>query len=121
MAAERRESSVEMIRILPRKGEGEEEELFDVEKELGRDVKSVFKILDDGGKEKSTNTKFVTAEELERLRKERGGKEKSTHREKIGALKRFETCKFSTRPKRHASSLQFPTTAAAASRQGVVV
>ena len=52
-----------MIRILPRKGEGEEEELFDVEKELGRDVKSVFKILDDGGKEKSTNT-IVTAEEL---------------------------------------------------------
>ena len=59
MAAERRESSVEMIRILPRKGEGEEEELFDAEKELGRDVKSVFKMLDDdGGKEKSN--KFVT-------------------------------------------------------------
>ena len=55
MAAERRESSVEMIRILPRKGEGEEEGLFDVEKELGRDVKSVFKILDDGGKEKKAN------------------------------------------------------------------
>ena len=52
-----------MIRILPRKGEGEEEELFDAEKELGRDVKSVFKMLDDdGGKEKSN--KFVTAEEL---------------------------------------------------------
>ena len=86
MAAERRESSVEMIRILPRKGEGEEEELFDVEKELGRDVKSVFKMLDDGGKEKSTNTKFVTAEELERLRKERGGKEEESEKEPVKPL-----------------------------------
>ena len=86
MAAARRESSVEMIRILPRKGEGEEEELFDVEKELGRDVKSVFKILDDGGKEKSTNTKFVTAEELERLRKERGGKEEDAETEPVKPL-----------------------------------
>ena len=86
MAAERRESSVEMIRILPRKGEGEEEELFDVEKELGRDVKSVFKILDDGGKEKSTNAKFVTAEELERLRKERGGKEEESEKEPVKPL-----------------------------------
>ena len=33
-------SNVEMIRIVPRKGE--DEELFDVEKELGRDVTSVF-------------------------------------------------------------------------------
>ncbi|CAL6300687.1 unnamed protein product [Bathycoccus prasinos] len=86
MAAARRESSVEMIRILPRKGEGEEEELFDVEKELGRDVKSVFKMLDDGGKEKSTNTKFVTAEELERLRKERGGKEEDAETEPVKPL-----------------------------------
>ena len=86
MAAERRESSVEMIRILPRKGEGEEEELFDAEKELGRDVKSVFKMLDDGGKEKSTNTKFVTAEELERLRKERGGKEEESEKEPVKPL-----------------------------------
>ena len=86
MAAERRESSVEMTRILPRKGEVEEEELFDVEKELGRDVKSVFKILDDGGKEKSTNTKFVTAEELERLRKERGGKEEDLEKEPVKPL-----------------------------------
>ena len=31
---------MEMIRIVPRKGE--DEELFDVEKELGRDVTSVF-------------------------------------------------------------------------------
>ena len=87
MAAARRESSVEMIRILPRKGEGEEEELFDVEKELGRDVKSVFKstqILPDG-KEKSMN-KFVTAEELERLRKERGGKEEESEKEPVKPL-----------------------------------
>ena len=85
MAAERRESSVEMIRILPRKGEGEEEELFDAEKELGRDVKSVFKMLDDdGGKEKSN--KFVTAEELERLRKERGGKEEESEKEPVKSL-----------------------------------
>ena len=85
MAAERRESSVEMIRILPRKGEGEEEELFDAEKELGRDVKSVFKMLDDdGGKEKSN--KFVTAEELERLRKERGGKEEESEKEPVKPL-----------------------------------
>ena len=85
MVAERRESSVEMIRILPRKGEGEEEELFDAEKELGRDVKSVFKMLDDdGGKEKSN--KFVTAEELERLRKERGGTEEESEKEPVNPL-----------------------------------
>ena len=74
MGERERSSSVEMIRILPRKGEDDDEELFDVEKELGRDVNAVFgkKV---GGVIGGTESKFVTAEELERLRKERGGGE----------------------------------------------
>ena len=71
-------SNVEMIRIVPRKGE--DEELFDVEKELGRDVTSVFgkssfeEEEGEGKKAMNMSGKFVTASELERLRKERAGK-----------------------------------------------
>ncbi len=71
-------SNVEMIRIVPRKGE--DEELFDVEKELGRDVTSVFgkssfeEEEGEGKKAVNMSSKFVTASELERLRKERAGK-----------------------------------------------
>ena len=69
---------MEMIRIVPRKGE--DEELFDVEKELGRDVTSVFgkssfeEEEGEGKKAMNMSGKFVTASELERLRKERAGK-----------------------------------------------
>lgn len=67
-------SNVEMIRIVPRKGE--DEELFDVEKELGRDVTSVFgkSSFEEEEGEGNMSSKFVTASELERLRKERAGK-----------------------------------------------
>jgi len=75
MGERERSSSVEMIRILPRKGEDDDEELFDVEKELGRDVNAVFGKKVGGVSIGGTESKFVTAEELERLRKERGGGE----------------------------------------------
>ena len=64
MASSSKPTTVEMVRI---EDETEKEATYDVEKELGRDVSSVF-----GGA--SGSGRFVTASELERLREEREGR-----------------------------------------------
>lgn len=64
-------NSVELVRIGNNEDDDDEQRLFDVEKELGRDVSSVFKT---STTKNGTNasSRFVTAAELEKIREERG-------------------------------------------------